>query len=68
MGSSDINIVLLYCRLASFLSPCRIFTGTAYIGYLGGRSAASTQGNLTGRWLSQPSLALLLVLALSLLD
>ena len=51
MGSSDINIGIAFIAgLASFLSPCVFSLVPAYIGYLGGRSAASTQGNLTGRW------------------
>jgi cytochrome c-type biogenesis protein len=37
--------------LASFLSPCVFALVPAYIGYLGGRSVASTQGS-TSRWLT----------------
>jgi cytochrome c-type biogenesis protein len=51
MGSSDINIGIAFIAgLASFLSPCVFSLVPAYIGYLGGRSAASTQGIQTGRW------------------
>ena len=51
MDSSDINIGIAFIAgLASFLSPCVFSLVPAYIGYLGGRSAASTQGIQTGRW------------------
>jgi cytochrome c-type biogenesis protein len=52
MGSPDINIGIAFIAgLASFLSPCVFSLVPAYIGYLGGRSAASTQGSPTGRWI-----------------
>ena len=38
--------------LASFLSPCVVSLVPAYIGYLGGRSAASAVGGKTNRWLT----------------
>jgi cytochrome c-type biogenesis protein len=54
MGPSDINIGIAFIAgLASFLSPCVFSLVPAYIGYLGGRSAASisTQETQGGRWL-----------------
>jgi cytochrome c-type biogenesis protein len=51
MDPSDINIGLAFIAgLASFLSPCVFSLVPAYIGYLGGRSAASAQGIHAGRW------------------
>jgi cytochrome c-type biogenesis protein len=38
--------------LASFLSPCVFSLVPAYIGYLGGRSAASAVGGKSSRWLT----------------
>lgn len=38
--------------LASFLSPCVFSLVPAYIGYLGGRSAASAVGGKNNRWLT----------------
>jgi cytochrome c-type biogenesis protein len=38
--------------LASFLSPCVFSLVPAYIGYLGGRSAASAVGGKANRWLT----------------
>ncbi len=38
--------------LASFLSPCVFSLVPAYIGYLGGRSVASTRGQKANPWLS----------------
>jgi cytochrome c-type biogenesis protein len=38
--------------LASFLSPCVFSLVPAYVGYLGGRSAASAVGGKTNRWLT----------------
>jgi cytochrome c-type biogenesis protein len=38
--------------LASFLSPCVFSLVPAYIGYLGGRSAASAQAGQENRWLT----------------
>src|SRR4030065_1578019 len=51
MDSADINIGIAFIAgLASFLSPCVFSLVPAYIGYLGGRSAASTQSGQAGRW------------------
>jgi cytochrome c-type biogenesis protein len=67
MDSSDINIGIAFIAgLASFLSPCVFSLVPAYIGYLGGRSAASTQGSQTGRWIVL-SHALAFVLGFSLI-
>jgi cytochrome c-type biogenesis protein len=38
--------------MASFLSPCVFSLVPAYIGYLGGRSAASAVGGKSSRWLT----------------
>lgn len=38
--------------LASFLSPCVFSLVPAYVGYLGGRSAASAQSGQENRWLT----------------
>jgi cytochrome c-type biogenesis protein len=52
MESADLNIGIAFIAgLASFLSPCVFSLVPAYIGYLGGRSAASTQSNQAGRWI-----------------
>src|SRR3989304_4868116 len=48
-GNINIGIAFI-AGLASFLSPCVFSLVPAYIGYLGGRSAASTQGSQAGRW------------------
>jgi cytochrome c-type biogenesis protein len=67
MDSSDINIGIAFIAgLASFLSPCVFSLVPAYIGYLSGRSAASTQGSQTGRWIVL-SHALAFVLGFSLI-
>jgi cytochrome c-type biogenesis protein len=67
MDSADINIGIAFIAgLASFLSPCVFSLVPAYIGYLGGRSAASTQGSQTGRWIVL-SHALAFVLGFSLI-
>lgn len=51
MDPSSINLGIAFIAgLASFLSPCVFSLVPAYIGYLGGRSAASTQGGQAGRW------------------
>ncbi len=51
MDPSNINIGIAFVAgLASFLSPCVFSLVPAYIGYLGGRSIASSQGNQAGRW------------------
>src|SRR4030042_4971615 len=53
MGSSDINIGIAFIAgLASFLSPCVFSLVPAYIGYLGGRSAASAVCGKENRWLA----------------
>src|SRR4030067_3561200 len=49
------NITLpfaFFAGLASFLSPCVFSLVPAYIGYLGGRSAASAVGGKENRWLA----------------
>jgi cytochrome c-type biogenesis protein len=52
MESADLNIGIAFIAgLASFLSPCVFSLVPAYIGYLGGRSAASTQSSQAGRWI-----------------
>ena len=52
MGA-NISIGLAFLAgLASFLSPCVFSLVPAYIGYLGGRSAASAVGGKTNRWLT----------------
>ncbi len=51
MGIANISIGLAFLAgLASFLSPCVFSLVPAYIGYLGGRSAASAVGGQTNRW------------------
>jgi cytochrome c-type biogenesis protein len=51
MDSQNINIGIAFIAgLASFLSPCVFSLVPAYIGYLGGRSIASSQGGHSGRW------------------
>lgn len=51
MGVANISIGLAFLAgLASFLSPCVFSLVPAYIGYLGGRSAASAAGGKTNRW------------------
>ncbi len=48
MELADIGISLaFFAGLASFLSPCVFSLVPAYVGYLGGRSAASTQAGQT---------------------
>ena len=52
MGS-EISIGLAFLAgLASFLSPCVFSLVPAYIGYLCGRSAASSSSGQTNRWLT----------------
>ena len=52
MGA-NISIGLAFLAgLASFLSPCVFSLVPAYIGYLGGRSAASAVGGKSSRWLT----------------
>jgi cytochrome c-type biogenesis protein len=51
MAITNISIGLAFLAgLASFLSPCVFSLVPAYIGYLGGRSAASAVGGQTNRW------------------
>lgn len=51
MDISNIGIGLAFLAgLASFLSPCVFSLVPAYIGYLGGRSAASVQAGQENRW------------------
>jgi cytochrome c-type biogenesis protein len=65
MDPANINIGIAFIAgLASFLSPCVFSLVPAYIGYLGGRSIASTQGSQAGR-LNVISHALVFVLGFS---
>jgi len=65
--TSNINIGIAFIAgLASFLSPCVFSLVPAYIGYLGGRSAASTQGGVSDRW-SVISHALAFILGFSVI-
>mgnify|MGYP002640725111 FL=1 len=51
MDYSNIGIGLAFVAgLASFLSPCVFSLVPAYIGYLGGRSAAAAQDGKENRW------------------
>jgi cytochrome c-type biogenesis protein len=51
MDFSNITIGLAFLAgLASFLSPCVFSLVPAYVGYLGGRSAASVQANQPNKW------------------
>ena len=53
MDSSNIGIGLAFLAgLASFLSPCVLSLVPAYIGYLGGRSAAVSKDDKENRWLT----------------
>ena len=53
MDTSNIGIGLAFIAgLASFLSPCVLSLVPAYIGYLGGRSAALAQGDEENHWLT----------------
>lgn len=53
MSSSNISMGIAFIAgLASFLSPCVFSLVPAYIGYLGGRSAASSSGEQINRWLT----------------
>lgn len=55
MGAANITIGLAFLAgLASFLSPCVFSLVPAYIGYLGGRTAASAQGveAQSNRWIA----------------
>lgn len=51
MEFTNISLGLAFLAgLASFLSPCVFSLVPAYIGYLGGRSAASASGGQANRW------------------
>ncbi|MBC8497283.1 MAG: cytochrome c biogenesis protein CcdA [Chloroflexi bacterium] len=53
MDASNIGLGLAFLAgLASFLSPCVFSLVPAYIGYLGGRSAATAQSGEENRWLT----------------
>ncbi len=53
MNASNISLGIAFIAgLASFLSPCVFSLVPAYIGYLGGRSAASAVGGGQNRWLT----------------
>jgi cytochrome c-type biogenesis protein len=53
MDFSNITLSLAFMAgLASFLSPCVFALVPAYIGYLGGRSAASARSNREARWIT----------------
>jgi cytochrome c-type biogenesis protein len=53
MGLPNISIGLAFLAgLASFLSPCVFSLVPAYVGYLGGRSAASAVDGKANRWLT----------------
>ena len=51
MANIGVSLAFL-AGLASFLSPCVFSLVPAYIGYLGGRSAASASGGQPSRWLT----------------
>lgn len=51
MSTANVGIGLSFLAgLASFLSPCVFSLVPAYVGYLGGRSVASTQNEKSDRW------------------
>jgi cytochrome c-type biogenesis protein len=53
MEFANVSLGLAFMAgIASFLSPCVFSLVPAYIGYLGGRSAASTSGDQENRWLT----------------
>ncbi len=53
MDTSNIGLGLAFLAgLASFLSPCVFSLVPAYIGYLGGRSMAASDGTDGNRWLT----------------
>jgi cytochrome c-type biogenesis protein len=53
MEFANVSLGLAFLAgIASFLSPCVFSLVPAYIGYLGGRSAASTSGEQENRWLT----------------
>jgi cytochrome c-type biogenesis protein len=53
MEIGNVGIGLAFVAgLASFLSPCVFSLVPAYLGYLGGRSAASAQSGQSNRWMT----------------
>ena len=53
MDFSNVTLGLAFLAgLASFLSPCVFALVPAYIGYLGGRSAATASSGREGRWIT----------------
>jgi cytochrome c-type biogenesis protein len=53
MDFASVGISLAFLAgLASFLSPCVFSLVPAYVGYLGGRSVASSSGGQENRWLT----------------
>lgn len=53
MEFANIGVGLAFIAgLASFLSPCVFALVPAYIGYLGGRTAASARGGKTDQWVA----------------
>lgn len=53
MEFSNITMGLAFLAgLASFLSPCVFSLVPAYIGYLGGRSAATARGGIADKWVT----------------
>jgi cytochrome c-type biogenesis protein len=53
MEIGNVGIGLAFVAgLASFLSPCVFSLVPAYLGYLGGRSAASAQVGVANRWMT----------------
>ncbi len=53
MDASNIGLGLAFLAgLASFLSPCVFSLVPAYVGYLGGRSVASSQNESSNRWVT----------------
>ena len=51
LGNISIGLAFL-AGLASFLSPCVFSLVPAYVGYLGGRSVASSRGGESNPWLT----------------
>jgi cytochrome c-type biogenesis protein len=51
IGNVGIGLAFI-AGLASFLSPCVFSLVPAYLGYLGGRSAASAQSSQSNRWMT----------------
>lgn len=53
MDFSNVTLGLAFLAgLASFLSPCVFSLVPAYVGYLGGRSAATARGGIADRWIT----------------